>query len=287
VPSRRQPPPTPPYQGGEAPPPTYQGGEAPPPTPPYQGGEVPPPTPPYQGGEVPPPTPPYQGGEAPPGGLEGSSTPLLTKEGLGVVHIPAKAFKTTDIEVAKIITVVSGLPRSGTSMMMQMLQAGGLNLLTDEQRAADESNPKGYWEYAKVKNLSQDNTWLGEAQGQVVKIIAQLLPYLSPDYHYRIIFLQRDLEEVLQSQQTMLKQLNTKKRNPAQLRQIYTQQLTRLATWLAQQDHIALLPLDHHAVLKQPLVIAQQLHTFLACPFDVSSATTVIDQQLYRARKLS
>ncbi len=259
VPSRRQPPTTPLSQGVEAPPSTSQGVEVPPPAPPSQGGEV-----------------------APGGG----STPLLTKEGLGVVHITAKTFKATNIEVAKIITVVSGLPRSGTSMMMQMLQAGGLNLLTDEQRAADESNPKGYWEYAKVKHLSQDNTWLGEAQGKVVKIIAQLLPYLSPDYHYRIIFLQRDLEEVLQSQQTMLKQLNTKKRNPAQLRQIYTQQLIRLATWLAQQDHIALLPLDHHAVLEQPLEIAQQLHTFLACPFDMQSAITVVDQQLYRARKI-
>ncbi len=201
------------------------------------------------------------------------------------VSITAQPFKIQPIEAAKVITVVSGLPRSGTSMMMQMLQAGGLPLLTDAQRVADDSNPKGYWEYAKVKTLSQDNTWLGEAQGQVVKIIAQLLPELSADYHYRIIFMQRDLEEVLQSQQTMLERLNTKKSNPVQLRQTYAQQLTRLATWLALQDHLAVLPLDHHAVIEQPLVVAQQLQTFLGGPFDRQQAVTVIDQQLYRARK--
>jgi hypothetical protein len=172
-------------------------------------------------------------------------------------------------------------------MIMQMLHAGGLSLLTDEQRIADESNPKGYWEYEKVKNLSQDNTWLGEAQGKVIKIIAQLLPYLPVDHHYRIIFMQRDLEEVLQSQQTMLERLNTKKTNPMQLRQTYQQQLTRLASWLAQQDQIAILPLDHHAVLAHPLMIAQQLQSFLTCPFDIPSAIAVVDQQLYRARKVS
>ncbi|OQW93869.1 MAG: hypothetical protein BWK79_08865 [Beggiatoa sp. IS2] len=202
------------------------------------------------------------------------------------VQVTAKSFETTPNEPAKIITIVSGLPRSGTSMMMQLLQAGGLTILSDEQRVADDSNPKGYLEYEKVKNLSQDNTWLGDAQGKVVKIIAHLLPYLPSEYYYRIIFMQRDLEEVLQSQQTMLERLNTKKSNPFHLRQTYTQQLARLATWLTQQDHITLLPLDHHVVLEQPFVIAQQLQLFLDYPIDISSAIAVVDQQLYRVRKV-
>ena len=108
----------------------------------------------------------------------------------------------------KPIVVVSGLPRSGTSMMMQMLEAGGLEILTDRIRSADESNPQGYYELERVKDLDKggDPSWLEDARGKTVKIIAFLLRYLPENLNYRIIFMQRDLEEIVASQANMLLQ---------------------------------------------------------------------------------
>ena len=102
------------------------------------------------------------------------------------------------------IVVVSGLPRSGTSMMMKMLEAGGLTPLTDGQREADEDNLGGYYEFEQVKKMAQDSGWLEEARGKVVKVISRLLYDLPKTYHYRVIFMQRHLDEVLASQQQML-----------------------------------------------------------------------------------
>ena len=106
-----------------------------------------------------------------------------------------------------MITIVSGLPRSGTSMMMQMLKQGGIEILTDKIRQNDVNNPRGYYELEKVKELPKDNTWLPEAEGKGVKIIVQLLQYLLPGFEYRIIFMQRDIKEILRSQKKMLENL--------------------------------------------------------------------------------
>ncbi|HFD38992.1 MAG TPA: sulfotransferase family protein, partial [Anaerolineae bacterium] len=99
--------------------------------------------------------------------------------------------------MSRPITIVSGLPRSGTSMMMKMLEAGGLPVLTDQIRAADEDNPKGYYEFERVKQIEHDQEWLPDAQGKAVKMIAALLKHLPPDYEYKIVFMQRDMQEVL------------------------------------------------------------------------------------------
>ncbi|MGI9427331.1 MAG: hypothetical protein ACR2NM_01650, partial [Bythopirellula sp.] len=110
---------------------------------------------------------------------------------------------------SEIVNIVSGLPRTGTSMMMQMLVAGGISPLTDGNREADASNPKGYYEYDKATQLRSDSAWLGEAKGKVVKIVAQLLTELPAEIdgkpaYYRVVFMDRDLDEVLASQHTML-----------------------------------------------------------------------------------
>jgi len=97
---------------------------------------------------------------------------------------------------SEAITIVSGLPRSGTSMMMKMLEAGGLPVLTDEIRTADADNPRGYYEFERVKQIETDNAWLPEARGKAVKMIAALLKHLPPDYRYRVIFMQRKMEEL-------------------------------------------------------------------------------------------
>ena len=104
------------------------------------------------------------------------------------------------------VTVVSGLPRSGTSMMMKMLDQAGLELVTDRLRQADEDNPKGYFEYEPVKQLarSADRTWLDDARGKGVKIISTLLRELPAHYNYKVVFMRRDLSEILASQAKML-----------------------------------------------------------------------------------
>src|SRR5262247_1316470 len=103
-----------------------------------------------------------------------------------------------------MIVVVSGLPRSGTLLMMQMLQVGGMSLLTDALRSVDADNPNGYWEYEPVKRLQQDNSWIPKAEGKAVKVISALLQYLPPQHTYKIIFMQRPMQEVLVSQTVML-----------------------------------------------------------------------------------
>ena len=109
--------------------------------------------------------------------------------------------KTLD---SNTIAIVSGLPRSGTSMLMKMLEAGGLKPLTDRVRAADEDNPKGYYEFERVKRLEKDKEWLPEARGRAVKIISMLLKHLPPGFSYKILFMLRSMDEVLASQTQML-----------------------------------------------------------------------------------
>src|SRR5437899_574640 len=102
------------------------------------------------------------------------------------------------------VTIVSGLPRSGTSMMMKMLEAGGMEPLTDHVRTADEDNPKGYYEFERVKDLEKDQTWLEDAKGRYVKVISMLLKHLPAGYTYKVIFMRRTMEEILASQRKML-----------------------------------------------------------------------------------
>src|SRR5687768_1736541 len=103
-----------------------------------------------------------------------------------------------------VITVVSGLPRSGTSMMMKMLEAGGLEPVVDHVRKPDEDNPKGYYEFERVKALENDREWLPEAKGKFVKVISMLLRHLPADHRFKVIFMQRNMPEVLASQKKML-----------------------------------------------------------------------------------
>ena len=104
----------------------------------------------------------------------------------------------------KLINIVSGLPRSGTSMMMKILEAGGLDPLSDNLRVADEDNPKGYYEFERSKNLKNDNEWLHLAEGKVVKLISELLFYLPDTKNYKVVFMMSSLDEILMSQNRSL-----------------------------------------------------------------------------------
>ena len=134
------------------------------------------------------------------------------------------------------VTIVSGLPRSGTSLVMQMLAAGGMPVITDGERAADEHNPRGYFELEAVKHTRTDHSWLALASGKAVKVIHLLLPHLPLDREYRVIFMQRDLVEVIASQRAMLQQQGRPAANlpDSKLAELFGNQLSQVRQWLAQ-----------------------------------------------------
>src|SRR5262245_31961291 len=139
------------------------------------------------------------------------------------------------------IIIVSGLPRSGTSLMMQMLSSGGIEVLTDNLRTADADNPRGYYEFEKVKQIERDSSWLPQARGKAVKMVSQLLYHLPGGERYRVIFLERDLGEVLLSQEKMLRRLGRPAAPADEMRRAYTLHLERLHRWLSRQGHLGVL----------------------------------------------
>ena len=193
---------------------------------------------------------------------------------------------TPSDESGEPITVVSGLPRSGTSMLMQMLHAGGQPCLTDGLREADPDNPRGYFEYEKVKRLRTDRSWLPEAQGKTVKIIAQLLPFLPPQFKYRIVFMDRDLDEVIASQSRMLERQERTggKLSDERLRQVFEWQVTQVKGMLDARN-IPTLSVAHTDALEHPMEVAEQLRNFLAGDLEVDAMVAVVDSDLYRQRR--
>lgn len=184
------------------------------------------------------------------------------------------------------ITVVSGLPRSGTSMMMQVLAAGGMAPYTDQRRAPDEDNPRGYLEHEKATQLARDSSWIPEARGKAVKIVAQLLPYLGGNEQYRVIFLHRNLKEVVASQRAMLARMGRAGANltDAELMRAYTRQLVRVQDWLRKHPEIPVLAVRYDDAVRDPSAAAARLAAFLGGPFDERSAAAAIDQSLQRQR---
>lgn len=185
-----------------------------------------------------------------------------------------------DERIKGTVTIVSGLPRSGTSMMMQMLEAGGMPLLADGLRQEDENNPKGYLEFEPVKKMAQDQSWLPEANGKAVKIISHFLQHLPNTYNYKIIFMQRELSEVLQSQQKMLgKNPNN---YPASLADTFQKQLAKTESWLNGQPNIDVMYINYRDIIEQSEEQAENLLAFLGTELDLEKMKSVIDKNLYR-----
>jgi len=186
----------------------------------------------------------------------------------------------------RTIVIVSGLPRSGTSMMMKMLEAGGLEVLTDRLREADEDNPKGYYEFERVKQLEHDKTWLPEAEGKVVKIISQLLHHLPSDYAYKVVFMRRRMEEILASQERMLVRRGEEggKISDDKLAALFRQHLERVRAWLDGQPNFDVTYVSYNEVLENPRDEAERVDAFLDEPLDVERMATVVDPSLYRQR---
>jgi hypothetical protein len=190
----------------------------------------------------------------------------------------------------QVITIVSGLPRSGTSMMMKMLEAGGLPPLTDHLRTADEDNPKGYYEFERVKQLPKgDAAWLLDAQGKVVKVIAALLPSLPGGYGYRVIFMQRAMPEVLASQRQMLirRGEDPDKIPDGAMAKLFEKHLRQVDDWIKQQPNVERLDVNYNDMLKNPQPFIDQIDAFLGNQLDRAKMASVVDPSLHRQRRES
>ena len=200
------------------------------------------------------------------------------------VEVPGEAKEMPP--VAESVIVVSGLPRSGTSMLMQMLAAGGMRMLTDEQRLADEDNPRGYLEYAPVRSLLKDASWLKDARGKVVKIVAPLLVALPPGLPCRVILSERDLEEVLDSQEKMLERrkqaLPVDPERRRMLRGEYARTLAGVKAMLARRPSTAVLIVEHREAMSDAAGVAERVNCFLGGGLDVGSMAAAIDPTLHR-----
>ncbi len=185
---------------------------------------------------------------------------------------------------SRVVTIVSGLPRSGTSMMMQMLAAAGVPPYTDGKRAPDEDNPHGYFEHEHATRLHEDASWIRSARGMAVKIVAHLLPYLPDDEEYRIIFMLRNLEEVVASQRAMLDRLGRTgaSLDARELARAYTGQLVRVQNWLQSRPGIPVLAVNYTEALEDAAGAAQRLESFLGEPFNRTLAAAAVDAALRR-----
>lgn len=194
-----------------------------------------------------------------------------------------KLFKSSK----KPITVVSGLPRSGTSMMMKMLEAGGIPPITDEIREADDDNPKGYYEFERVKKLDKgDKAWVADAQGKSVKVISQLLRHLPDDYEYKVIFMRRNMDEILASQKKMLvnRGEDPNKVSDEEIKDLFEKHLASVINWLENQGNVEVLYIHYSETLSNPQPQAEMINAFLGGSLDVEAMTGVVDPTLYRNR---
>ncbi len=184
------------------------------------------------------------------------------------------------------IIVVTGLPRSGTSMMMKMLEAGGIEVVTDNVRTADEDNPKGYYEFEKVKKLKEDASWLPEIKGKAVKMASELLYDLPDDYQYRLIFMRRDIDEILASQRKMLKRQGKEDSfDDAEMKAVYTKHLDEITNWLNEKPNMGVLYINYNQTIKDPQTQAEMIEDFLGKSLNIKEMVSVVDENLYRNRK--
>ena len=184
------------------------------------------------------------------------------------------------------LTIVSGLPRSGTSMMMRMLEAGGLPAITDAVRAADVDNPRGYYEFEPAKKTKEDPSWLVGSEGKAVKMVYQLLYDLPADRRYRVLFMRREIREVLASQQKMLARLGRDAGgiSDEKMAELFRAQLAKFDAWIAGQPQFRVLDVDYNRMVAEPRPLALAVNDFLGGGLDIERMVAVVEPELYRNR---
>ncbi|MBI5864071.1 MAG: sulfotransferase domain-containing protein [Planctomycetes bacterium] len=185
------------------------------------------------------------------------------------------------------LTIVSGLPRSGTSMMMRMLAEGGVPPLIDNIRKADEDNPEGYYEFEPVKQTKKDASWLSGANGKVVKMVYRLLYDLPAGREYRVVFMRRKLEEVIKSQEVMLERKGRAGGDMSddKLIALFRDEIARCEDWLKKQPHFRFMVVDYNEMVKDPAPLVEKLNEFLGGALDKQKMLAVVNPNLYRQRK--
>lgn len=211
----------------------------------------------------------------------------LYKEKLNQPEKAQEILSHMKAHVQGTITIVSGLPRSGTSMMMQMLEAGGMELFTDKHRKADESNPLGYYEHEAVKRIARDKRWVSLSEGKAVKVIAQLMKHLPSNYHYKVIFMERDLDEVVNSQQKMLARTGKIPKNtmPYNLRSNFEGTLETVKKWQAEQGNMEVFIANYDEILEQPFTKVMEINDFLQGQLALEKMVQVVNPTLRREYK--
>ena len=192
------------------------------------------------------------------------------------------------LKYGKPVVIVSGLPRSGTSMAMKMLEAGGMEIVVDNIRTPDEDNPKGYYEDERVKELAemQDKSWLREARGKVIKVVSSLLNYLPPDNYYKVVFMRRNLHEVLASQTKMLDRRGEESHSEDEdLLAMYQSHLEKVQFQLRFRPYFDALYLNYSDVVKDPAGQARRMAEFLGGSLDPVQMAGAVDGSLYRNRR--
>lgn len=185
------------------------------------------------------------------------------------------------------ITIVSGLPRSGTSMMMSMLKAGGLDVLADGIRIADEDNPKGYFEDERVKDLEgmEDKSWVAEARGKVLKVISFLLKDLPEGNTYLVIFMRRNLDEIITSQNKMIAHRGAKDTTDDEaMKGLYRSDIARARVLSQRNRQFRMLEVHYTDVINDPVSVATRVNGFLGGNLNEEAMATVVDPSLYRNR---
>ena len=186
-----------------------------------------------------------------------------------------------------IVNIVSGLPRSGTSMLMKMLDAGGIPPLTDKIREADVDNPKGYYEFERVKKLPEDTAWLPDAVGKVVKCLAEPVMKLPGDYRYKIVYIERDVNEMIESQNKMLVRRgeDPDKVSKEELRTMWAVYGKKLRRWLDNKPNVRVIYVNYNEILREPEPTISKINGFFKGKLDETAMLAAIDDRLYRNRK--
>ena len=187
------------------------------------------------------------------------------------------------------VVLVSGLPRSGTSMLMQMLEKGGMPIVTDKTRTPDEDNPRGYHEFERIKQLdtTRNKSWLQNYRGQVIKTISFLLQDLPLNLNYQVLFMRRNLDEVLRSQNKMLERNGTAGTGVSdeKMRLNYELHLKKVYYRLGRTPNFQVLYLDYPAIIEDPLREARRISAFLGRHLDVEAMAGAVEAGLYRNRQ--
>lgn len=191
-------------------------------------------------------------------------------------------------ELSNKIIIVSGLPRSGTSLMMMMLDAAGIPPMQDHIREADADNPKGYYEFERVKKLPEGDTqWIGDAKGKVVKVITMLLEHLPNNYKYDVIMMRREIGEILASQRKMLERRgeDPNKVSDEELSDLFSKHFDQVMEWIADQKNFRYVEVNYNTLLETPEKEIAKVNKFLSGKLDEAAMLAKIDPQLYRQRK--